>query len=338
MRTSTIARRAAAGLLATAALTACGIGSQSGNPQAGGDVFDGTQPGGDSLALPVRATYGYLDLTVTNVETRDTAPEDIRKEEPATYVSVDLSIENPVDGYSYTLPGGMFAFTSGGDEYRGANENNASEDNNWSPDIQVKPGPNATSNATVWFTLPADETITSPTLTIRDSGYEPLSIPLTGEAVAPESVPLSMDRNYKTACEKIKFGEAFASFNNRLTDDGEALPAPGVSSLGRAAENQVLVSFDANATEFCDGLGTFFSVEYGAYAVLKIAEVDGDGVEVEDNVGQPDNDGVDGVIAFAVPADATAPLEITWWNYRTDPTSTISTSASLDQIAELTAK
>lgn len=309
---------------AAAGCAAAGNGD-NGGPRAAGDVV---ADAADQVALPVSATYGYLDLTVASFETSDQAPDAVAGAEPATYAAVEVTVGNPVDGAGFTLPPGMFSLVGGGDPVQAVTEDGGK--------LEVAAG--STTTGTLWFVLPAGATVTDPVLRVNESGFEPLSISLTGVEAAPEQVPVTIEGGYESDCAQVAFGEGIASYNSPVTEDGTHRPGPDVSALGRAPEGSVLVTFDVDATQNCPPGYSQYTL-YGGYGLIETMAVGSRTVPRYTDLGLQTQEGTrSGYLAVAVPPDATEPLVLEWREWWTDGNENIvaTSRAELDGIGALT--
>lgn len=318
-----ILRWVAAALVAAGTLTGCSALTGGDNPQAGGDVLAGD----GEVALPITARYGYLELTVVSAAPVDQAPEDLATSEPATYFAVEVEVANPVDEAGFTIPPEVFVLVADGQEYRGALEGGGS----------IEVGQVSTAAETLWFALPEDATATTPSLLVNESGYQPLSISLTEPASAPEEVPVPTPETFETECERVAFGDGVASYNSP-TAAGTQRPGPGVSSLGRAAEGQVLVTYQVSASESCSDVGNWYYIQHPVYGLLNEVWMGDRVIEATQDLDQDayiDDATVDGYLAVALPEDSIEPLVFEWWNWYTDPYTKTPTNAPLDGIEAL---
>ncbi len=260
-----------------------------------------TQIIGDD-ALPLRATYGFLEVEVTSARSISEPPEEIAVEDPAVYVAVDVTLDNPVRDFNFSLPPGIFTMSADGETAFASTIDGE--------DLAIESQDE--TSATLWFRLPDGTSIDDPTLVIRERGAEPLVLSLTKPSDVPERVPVSMSGDYETECRLIEFGPGFASYNAGITDLGDRRPGPSISVVGRAAENEILVSFDIRATERCPGSATFFNIRYQIFTAILESRVGERLVNTADNepFGNIDSETLDLQLAASVPEDSTLPLEI----------------------------
>lgn len=314
-----LARRSAVVAAVALTIAACG-----GSDDAGGETGEVERRSADSLTpvddvtsddpasgqgsvglagtvLPVSATYGYIDVTVDSVADGAAVPEALLSDDPLTYVALNVTVATPLRDRTITVPPELLFLTVGGEEAQGMTADGA--------DIEID-GEDITS-ATVWFGYAAGTSVETPVLTVQERDAEPLVISLTGEAPAPERVPVTMSGNYETECRLIEFGEGFASYNAGVTDKGDPGPGPDISPVGRAAEDELIVSFDITATERCSGGATYFYIRFNNSTAITESRV-GSGLVSTSNseFGQINNQTVDGQLAASVPEDSVEPLEI----------------------------
>ena len=288
-------------------------------------------------AAAVSATDGYLNVDVASARSSTEAPEGIGVDDPAIYMVVDVTLENPLRDVPLLLDPDVFSLEMGGEVAHAETVD--------SEDLQLKP--QRETDAQLWFTFPAGTPVNDPVLTMRETGAEPLVMSLTEPDNTPERVPVSMAGEFETDCRSIAFGPGFASYNAGTTETGDSRPAPHITTLGRAAENELLISFDITATERCIGPLEFYSIRYEISrtftAILESRVGERLVPTANSRFGRSDQingETIDGYLTTAVPEGSTEPLEIDFYNWPRDDKSgdeRITLSADLTDISVLVA-
>ena len=277
-------------------------------------------------AAAVAATYGYLNVEITSARSSTEAPEGIAVDDPAVYMVVDITLENPLRDVSFSLPAAMFSLGTGGEV--------AQAETLDGEDIQLEP--QREIDAQLWFAFPAGTPVNDPVLTMREKGAEPLVMSLTEPNNTPERVPVAMSGDYETECRMIVFGPGFGSYNAGTTAKGDGRPGPHITDLGRAAEDELLISFDITASERCAGATNWFNIRTSAltyFSAILESTVDGQPVPTANSeFGNINGETIDGYVTAAVPEDAIEPLDILFFD---PPDERISLLADLTGIGVL---
>ena len=259
--------------------------------------------------VAVSATYGYLGVEVKATHSTSEAPDGSEIEEDAEYFVVDMALENPLRDVSLPVPLDIFVLQTGGESAQAFTVDGE--------DISVKFLDE--TEAELWFSFPAGTSMGDPVLTLREKGAEPLVLSLTNPVVVPERVPVSMSGDFETECRAIEFGPGFASYNAGITDTNDGRPGPDISKLGRAAEDELLISFPITAVERCSSSPGFFEIRTTAlpyFTAILESTVDSEPVPTANSeFGLINNEAIDGYLAAAVPEDSTEPLAILFFKH-----------------------
>ena len=285
--------------------------------------------------VAVSATYGYLGVEVDSAHSTSEAPDWLEAEEPAEYFVVDVMFENPLRDVSFSVPLDMLVLQTGGESARPFTVDG--------DDIAVKFLDE--TEAELWFSFPAGTTMNDPVLTMREQGAEPLVLSLADPSDVPERVPVSMSGDFDTECRVIEFGPGFASYNAGITDKDDPRPGPHITPLGRAAEDELLISFAITATERCAGSLSYFWIRDETLRTLSAILESRVGERPVPTADSEWNDTVNdetisGYLAAAVSEESNDPLEIDFYDSSLpfdSPEARITLSADLAGIGVLNA-
>lgn len=256
--------------------------------------------GGIDAALPIAFPYGVLDLEIDDVRVTSEDPFDTASSDPeATWVGVSMTIDNPYNEGSFSLPAGLFVLVADGLEEDGRHEGS----------IELERTDRVAT--TVWFEMPADVELGDATLEFSDGRSEPAVVQLNG-GTRPSRVDLpyggearSFEAHHGVSLD-VRTLSAHADLDVALDEDGawEAGYDCGITGVGRAPRDLVLVHVETEIVgEPTPTNLPSLSLNATNYGVPMQANADGVAVAVCESLGPLDTRR-EGEIAALVPPEA----------------------------------